>query len=152
MNLKIPFHPYQPTFGSDVFCFFFLFLPKYRTLFHRTVFLNGTTPKKKKKLHQMCYCDVRTSQQSLRYTNNANKICEISPKKFWLSSWTPPKGFDKSTRLVSKNCFFAVLVQLCTHPRFHERSHIFLFFTSEFVEIRTISEMKTNICGNALKF
>ena len=38
-------------------------------------------------------------EQNLRFTNNANKSREISPKKFWLLSWTP-KDFEKSTRLV----------------------------------------------------
>ena len=30
-------------------------------------------------------------EQNLRFTNNAHKIREISPKKFWLLNWTPTK-------------------------------------------------------------
>ena len=55
-------------------------------------FLNGTTPKKKKKNCIKFKCAIATYEhrkQSLRCTNNANKIREISPKKFWLLSWTP---------------------------------------------------------------
>ena len=55
--LKIPFHLHQPTFGrNDFFSFFFqntvrLFPKRLKT--------------EKKKLHQMCYCDVRTLQNKV---------------------------------------------------------------------------------------
>ena len=55
LYLKIPFHPYQSTFGVDEF-FFSFFFQNTLCLFpvrHST---------KKNKLHQMCYCGIRTFQ------------------------------------------------------------------------------------------
>ena len=51
--------------------------------------LNGITSKKK--LHQLCYCDVPTLQTNLRRTNNANKFCEVSLKKVQVIKLDPPK-------------------------------------------------------------
>ena len=56
-------------------------------------FLNGLTPKKKKKTASNVLLRRTNKQckQNLRFTTNANKIREILPQKFWLLSWTPPK-------------------------------------------------------------
>ena len=58
--LKIPFHPYQPTFGRDEF--FFPFSSKIPYAY----FLNGSTPKKK-----------TASNVLLRRTNIANKVYDV---------------------------------------------------------------------------
>ena len=89
---RYSFIPTNPLLAAMSFFFSFSFKIPYAH------FLDGLTPKQKK-LHQMCYCDVLTNnaKKNLRFTNNANKIREISPEKFWLS-WTP-KELEKSTRL-----------------------------------------------------
>ena len=81
--LKIPFYLYQPTFGCDEF--FFPFSSK--ILY--ACFLNGSTPKKN--CIKCAIAKYEHCKQSLRCTNNANKIREISSKKFWLLSWTPKR-------------------------------------------------------------
>ena len=64
-------------------------------------FLNSSTPKKKQKKCIKCaIATYKHCKQSLRCTNNANKIREISPKRFWILSWNSLKDFDKSTRLL----------------------------------------------------
>ena len=89
--LKIPFHPYQPTFGRDEFFFSFFFQNTAR------LFPKRLNTEKKKNCIKCAIATYEHCKQSLRCTNNANKIREILPKKFWLLSWTP-KDFDKSTR------------------------------------------------------
>ena len=85
MYLKILFHPYRTTFGRAVFFFFF---------FQSTVRLFPklhNTEKEKKNCIKCAIATYEHRKQSLRCTNNANKIREISPKKFWLLSWTPQR-------------------------------------------------------------
>ena len=76
--LKIPFHPYQPTFGRDEFFFFF----------QHTVRLFPKRHNTEKKLHQIV---LSRRTYDLRCTNNANEIRAISPKKLWLFSRAFPK-------------------------------------------------------------
>ena len=78
--LKIPFHLYQPTFGRDEF-FSFFFQNSVR-LFPKRL------STKKKNCIKCAIAKYEHCKQSLRCTNNANKIREISSKKFWLLSWT----------------------------------------------------------------
>ena len=100
--LKIPFHLYQPTFGRDEF--FFPFSSKIPYAY----FLNGLTPKKK--LHQMCYCEVRTLQTKSTMYKQCKQNSRDFVKKFWLLSWTPQRlrqidapGWDKSLSSGSYN-------------------------------------------------
>ena len=83
--LKIPFHPHQPTFGRDEFFFSFFFQNTVR------LFPKRLNTEKKQNCIKCAIATYEHCKQSLRCTNNANKIREISPKKFWLLSWTPPK-------------------------------------------------------------
>ena len=85
MYLKILVHPYRPSFGRAGFCFFF---------FQNTVRLfpkRHNTEKEKKNCIKCAIAAYDYRIQSLRCTNNANEIREISPKKFWLLSWTPQR-------------------------------------------------------------
>ena len=92
--LKIPFHLYQPTFGRDEF--FFPFSSKIPYAY----FLNGLTPKKKKK---------NASNVLLQSTNIANKVYYVQTmqtkfarfrQKVLVIKLDSPKDFDKSTRLL----------------------------------------------------
>ena len=81
---RYPFIPTNPLLA--VMSFFFPFSSKIPYAY----FLNGSTPKKKTCIK----CAIATYEhykQSLRCTYNANKIREISPKKFWLLNWTPQR-------------------------------------------------------------
>ena len=80
---RYPFIPTNPLLAA--MSFFFPFSSKIPYAY----FLNGSTSKK-----NCIKCAIATHEhckQSLRCTNNENKIREISPKKFWLLSWTLPK-------------------------------------------------------------
>ena len=82
--LKIPFISTSPLLAAMSFFPFSSKIPY-------AYFLNGSTPKKKKNCIKCAIATYEHCKQSLRCTNNANKIREISAKKFWLLSWTPPK-------------------------------------------------------------
>ena len=62
-------------------------------------FLNGSTPTKKTKLHQMCYCDVRTLQTKSTMYKQCKQNSRNFAKKVLVIKLDPPKDFDKSTRL-----------------------------------------------------
>ena len=57
---------------------------------YNAYFLNGSTSKKKNCI-KCAIAKYEHCKQSLGCTNNANKIREISSKKFWLLSWTPQR-------------------------------------------------------------
>ena len=88
MYLKILFHLYRPTFGRDGF-FFFLFQNTVRLLTKR----HNTEKEKKKNCIKCAIAMYEHRKQSLRCTNNANKISEISPKKFLVVKLDPPQRF-----------------------------------------------------------
>ena len=102
--LKIPFHPYQPTFGRDEFFFSFFFQNTVRLFPKR---LNT----EKKNLIQMCYCDVRTLQTKSTMYKQCKQNSRNFAKKVLVIKLDPPKDLDKSTRLQGI-MVAAVVVQL----------------------------------------
>ena len=122
--LKIPFYLYQPTFGrGDFFPFSFKIPYAY--------FLNGSTPKKSKKLHKMCYCKVRTLQtKSTMYkqckqnsrdfvkkvlvitldTQRFRQIDAAAPQSKLLAS---PMNWRFPEKLFLKTFFFGEHLRLC---------------------------------------
>ena len=81
---RYPFIPTNPLLAAMSFVFSFFFQNIVRLFPTR---LNTY----KKNCIKCAIATYEHCKQSLRCTNNANKIREISPKKFWLLSWTPPK-------------------------------------------------------------
>ena len=67
--------------------FFSFFFQNTVRLFYKRL----NTKKKKTASNVLLRRTNKQCKQNLRFTNNANKIREISPKKFCLLSWTPQR-------------------------------------------------------------
>ena len=91
---RYSFIPTNPLLAAMSFFFFFFFQNTVRSFPKR---LNTKTKTKKTASNVLLRRTNKQSKKNLRFTNNANKIREISPEKFWLS-WTS-KELEKSTRL-----------------------------------------------------
>ena len=88
---RYPFIPTNPLLAA--MSFFFRFSSK--ILY--ADFLNGSTSKKK--LHQMCYCDVRILQTKSTMYKQCKQNSRNFAKKVLVIKLDPPKDFDKLTRL-----------------------------------------------------
>ena len=140
--LKIPFHPYQPTFGRDEFFFSFFFQNTVPLFPER---LNT----EKKTLHQMCYCDVRTLQTKSTMYKQCKQNSLNFAKKVLVIKLDPPKISTNrrawslvricfefvNTNSINRYCIESVLlkkwelievIQRCPHPPtlFHQSFYL----------------------------
>ena len=90
---RYPFIPTNPLLAAMSFVFSFFFQNIVRLFPTR---LNTY----KKKLHQMCYCDVRTLQTKSTMYKQCKQNSRNFAKKVLVIKLDPPKDFDKSTRLI----------------------------------------------------
>ena len=97
---RYPFIPTNLLLAAMSFFFSFFFQNTVRLFPKR---LNT----EKKKLHQMCYCDIRALQTKSTMYKQCKQNSRNFAKKVLVIKLDPPKDFDKSTRLFNMRRSFS---------------------------------------------